>query len=42
MIFLLSDPRHLLQASGPVVGMVWQGKAAVKTGRFMLGTVSAI
>jgi nucleoside-diphosphate kinase len=22
--------------------MVWQGKAAVKTGRFMLGTVSAI
>ncbi len=25
--------------SGPVVGMVWEGKAAVKTGRFMLGTV---
>ncbi|KAI9016083.1 nucleoside diphosphate kinase [Hyaloraphidium curvatum] len=29
-------------SSGPVVGMVWQGKAAVKTGRFMLGTTNPL
>jgi nucleoside-diphosphate kinase len=29
-------------ASGPVVGMVWQGLDAVKTGRAMLGTTNPL
>jgi nucleoside-diphosphate kinase len=29
-------------ASGPVVGMVWQGLDAVKTGRVMLGTTNPL
>ena len=28
--------------SGPVVGMVWQGLDAVKTGRAMLGTTNPL
>jgi nucleoside-diphosphate kinase len=28
--------------SGPVVGMVWQGKGVVKTGRVMLGTTNPL
>jgi nucleoside-diphosphate kinase len=28
--------------SGPVVGMVWEGKAAVKTGRLMLGETNPL
>jgi nucleoside-diphosphate kinase len=29
-------------ASGPVVGMVWQGLDAVKTGRAMLGATNPL
>jgi nucleoside-diphosphate kinase len=29
-------------ASGPVVGMVWEGLDAVKTGRVMLGTTNPL
>ena len=29
-------------ASGPVVGMVWQGLDAVKTGRVMLGATNPL
>lgn len=29
-------------ASGPVVGMVWEGLDAVKTGRAMLGTTNPL
>lgn len=29
-------------SSGPVVAMVWSGKAAVKTGRMMLGTTNPL
>ena len=29
-------------ASGPVVGMVWQGLDAVKTGRTMLGATNPL
>ena len=29
-------------ASGPVVGMVWQGLDAVKTGRAILGTTNPL
>ena len=29
-----------VQSSGPVVGMVWQGKNVVKTGRVMLGATN--